>query len=358
MKVLGLESSCDETGIAIFDTNTGEIWQRLYSQIEKHREYGGVVPELASRDHVSKAAPMIQNIMSEFGSIDDIDAIAYTRGPGLIGALMVGASLARGLAWSLDKPVLGVHHLEGHLLAAMLSDELSGKPSFPFVGLLVSGGHTLLVDAKALGDYRILGESLDDAVGEAFDKTAKLLGLPYPGGPELAALADSVSESRFVFPRPMVNRPGLEFSFSGLKTAALNIIYQHQPLDDTLRAEICFAFQQAVVDTLRIKCDRALTETRYSRLVVAGGVGANQRLREVLSQLTDARSGKAYFPAQAYCTDNGVMIAYAGALRLEAGFQDDAVFDVLARWSLEDLERIPVSSCLPDEPSRIRPRCH
>ena len=338
MMVLGLESSCDETGLAIIDTNTGKIWQRLYSQIEKHREYGGVVPELASRDHVAKAAPMIRDILAEFGSIDDIDAIAYTRGPGLIGALMVGASIARGLAWALDKPVLGVHHMEGHLLAPMLSDD---KPEFPFVGLPVSGGHTMLVDVKAVGDYRILGESLDDAVGEAFDKTAKLLGLPYPGGPELAALADSVSESRFVFPRPMVNRPGLEFSFSGLKTAALNIIHKHQPLDDSLRAEICFAFQHAVVDTLRIKCDRALTETGYSRLVVAGGVGANRRLRDVLSQLTIGRSGKTYFPAHEYCTDNGVMIAYAGALRLEAGLQDNDVSDVLARWSLEDLEKIP-----------------
>ncbi len=209
---------------------------------------------------------------------------------------MVGASLARGLAWGLDKPVLGVHHMEGHLLVPMLSDD---KPEFPFVGLLVSGGHTMLVDVKAVGDYRILGESLDDAVGEAFDKTAKLMGLPYPGGPELAALADQVSESRFVFPRPMINRPGLEFSFSGLKTAALNIIHKHQPLDDALRVEICFAFQHAVVDTLRIKCDRALTETGYSRLVVAGGVGANRRLREVLSELTASHSGKADLPAHA-----------------------------------------------------------
>jgi N6-L-threonylcarbamoyladenine synthase len=338
MKVLGLESSCDETGVAIYDTETGEIWQRLYLQIEKHREYGGVVPELASRDHVVKAAPMIKDILFEFGSLDDIDAIAYTRGPGLTGALMVGASIARGLAWGADKPLLGVHHMEGHLLAPMLSED---KPEFPFVGLLVSGGHTMLVDVRALGDYRILGESLDDAVGEAFDKTAKLLGLPYPGGPELAALADQLSESRFVFPRPMVNRPGLEFSFSGLKTAALNIIHKHQPLDDILRAEICFAFQHAVVDTLRIKCDRALTETGYSRLVVAGGVGANSRLREVLAKLTKDRSGKTYFPAHEYCTDNGVMIAYAGALRLDAGLEDDNVFDVLARWSLEDLDEIP-----------------
>ena len=339
MKVLGLESSCDETGIAIYDTETGKIWQRLYSQIERHNEYGGVVPELASRDHVVKVVPMLQDILLEFDFLDDIDAIAYTRGPGLTGSLMVGASIARGLAWGADKPLLGVHHMEGHLLAPMLSDD---KPEFPFVGLLVSGGHTMLVDVRAVGDYRILGESLDDAVGEAFDKTAKLLGLPYPGGPELAALADQVSQSRFVFPRPMVNRPGLEFSFSGLKTAALNIINKHQPLYDALRAEICFAFQHAVVDTLRIKCDRALTETGYSRLVVAGGVGANRRLREVLAELTEGRSGKTYFPAHEYCTDNGVMIAYAGALRLDAGLEDYDVFDVLSRWSLEDLVKVPV----------------
>ncbi|MFT5220077.1 MAG: N6-L-threonylcarbamoyladenine synthase [Planctomycetota bacterium] len=337
MKVLGIESSCDETGIAVFDTDNGQIWQRLYSQIEKHREYGGVVPELASRDHVVKAAPMLRDIIDEVGHIDDIDAIAYTRGPGLMGALMVGANLARGLAWGLDKPVLGVHHMEGHLLAPMLADE---APPLPFVGLLVSGGHTLLVDVKALGDYRILGESLDDAVGEAFDKTAKLLGLPYPGGPELAALADQLESSRFTFPRPMTNRPGLEFSFSGLKTAALNMINQHKPLDDTLRAEIAHAFQQAVVDTLRIKCKRALEATGYDILVVAGGVGANRQLRSVLQDMTAQRNARVYFPALEYCTDNGVMIAYAGALRLQRGQVDEDVFDVLPRWSLETLATI------------------
>ncbi len=337
MKVLGIESSCDETGIAVYDTDSGQIWQRLYSQIEKHREYGGVVPELASRDHVVKAAPMLGEILREIGSIDDIDAITYTRGPGLIGALMVGANLARGLAWALDKPVLGVHHMEGHLLAPMLAAE---KPELPFVALLVSGGHTMLVDVQAVGDYRILGETLDDAVGEAFDKTAKLLGLPYPGGPELAALADSVSRSRFEFPRPMVNRPGLEFSFSGLKTAALNRAKKHEPLDDDLRAEIAHAFQTAVVDTLRIKCQRALAETGYQNLVVAGGVGANRRLREVLERFTSANHARVYFPALEYCTDNGVMIAYAGALRVLAGQRDEAVTDVLPRWSLESLPAI------------------
>ncbi len=334
MKVLGLESSCDETGIAIFDTETGKMVQRLYSQIELHQQYGGVVPELASRDHVTKAASMIEDILREIGGIGCVDAIAYTRGPGLIGALMVGASIARGIAWALDKPLLGVHHMEGHLLAPMLSQE---KPEFPFIALLVSGGHTMLVDVRALGAYRILGESLDDAVGEAFDKTAKLLGLPYPGGPELAALADSVDSSQFTFPRPMINRPGLEFSFSGLKTAALNIIQQHSPLSNSLKAEIAYAFQHAVVDTLRIKCSRALDQTDYSRLVIAGGVGANRYLRNVLRNLVKQKNSEVYFPAIEYCTDNGAMIAYAGAMRLQAGQVDDNVFDVLPRWSLESL---------------------
>jgi len=334
MKVLGIESSCDETGIAVYDSTSGQIWQRLYSQIEKHREYGGVVPELASRDHIVKAAPMLGEIIAEIGSIDAIDAFAYTRGPGLIGALMVGANLARGLAWALDKPVLGVHHMEGHLLAPMLADE---KPAVPFVALLVSGGHTLLVDVRAIGDYRILGETLDDAVGEAFDKTAKLLGLPYPGGPELAQLADSVTQSRFEFPRPMTNRPGLEFSFSGLKTAALNIVKQYEPLDDDLRAEVAFAFQRAVVDTLRIKCRRALAETGYQSLVIAGGVGANRHLRQVLGETLREQCARLYFPALEYCTDNGAMIAFAGALRLLQGQTDETVSDVLPRWSLESL---------------------
>ena len=337
MKVLGIESSCDETGIAIYDTDSGEIRQRLYSQIEKHREYGGVVPELASRDHVVKAAPMVVELTQEIGGIDAVDAIAYTRGPGLIGALMVGANLARGLAWALDRPVLGVHHMEGHLLAPMLSGD---RPELPFVALLVSGGHSMLVDVRSLGDYRILGESLDDAVGEAFDKTAKLLGLPYPGGPELAALADSVSRSRFEFPRPMTNRPGLEFSFSGLKTAALNIVRKQQPLDDGIRAEIAHAFQSAVVDTLCIKCKRALQETGYQQLVVAGGVGANRSLRAALQQQVGEMSGQVFFPALEYCTDNGAMIAYAGALRLLQGQVDENVSDVLARWSLESLPEI------------------
>ncbi len=337
MKVLGIESSCDETGIAVYDSETGEMWQRLYSQVDAHREYGGVVPELASRDHVVKAAPLLVNILDEIGSIEMIDAVAYTRGPGLMGALMVGASLARGIAWARDLPVLGVHHMEGHLLAPMLSDE---QPELPFVALLVSGGHTMLVEVDALGDYRILGETLDDAVGEAFDKTAKLLGLPYPGGPELAALADSVTSSPFEFPRPMTNRPGLEFSFSGLKTAALNLVRAHEPLAEEIKAQIAHAFQRAVVDTLRIKCRRALDETGYRNLVIAGGVGANRLLREELNKTTGEMGARLYVPALEYCTDNGAMIAYAGALRLLHGQRDIDVDDVLPRWSLESLAPI------------------
>lgn len=334
MKILGLESSCDETGIAILDVKSGELHQRLYSQIERHREYGGVVPELASRDHVAKAAPMIMQLLEETGGVNSLDGIVYTRGPGLVGALMVGASIARALGWALNKPVLGVHHMEGHLLAPMLSED---KPEFPFVALLVSGGHTMLVDVKAVGEYQILGESLDDAVGEAFDKTAKLLGLPYPGGPELALLATEVSETTLKFPRPMVDRPGLDFSFSGLKTFALNTIHKHSPLTQQVKAEIAFAFEQAVVETLQIKCQRSLRQTGYSRLVVAGGVGANQRLRHRLKEMVDKNKAQVFFPAMEYCTDNGAMIAYAGGLRMSSGEQDKDVFDVLPRWSLEDL---------------------
>ncbi len=337
MKVLGIETSCDETGIAIYDTDNGKIWQRLYSQIEKHREYGGVVPELASRDHVAKAAPMLHELLEEVGGIENIDAVSYTRGPGLIGALMVGANLAKGFAWAADKPLLGVHHMEGHLLAPMLSDK---SPELPFVALLVSGGHTLLVEVKKLGCYRILGETLDDAVGEAFDKTAKLLGLPYPGGPELAALADQVNQSPFKLPRPMINRPGLDFSYSGLKTAVLHQVRQHEPLSQTQRGQIAYAFQQAVVDTLRIKCQRALAQTGYQNLVVAGGVGANRHLRSELEKMALTEGAQVYFPALEYCTDNGAMIAFAGAMRLQNGQQDLNSVEVMPRWSLEDLSPI------------------
>lgn len=337
MKVLGIESSCDETGIAILDTDSGEMQQRLYSQIERHREYGGVVPELASRDHVAKAGPMIQQLLDECGGVESLHGIVYTRGPGLMGALMVGASIARGMSWALQKPVLGIHHMEGHLLAPMLSEQ---KPEFPFVALLVSGGHTMLVDVEAVGRYRILGESLDDAVGEAFDKTAKLLGLPYPGGPELAALAAEVQSTELKFPRPMVDRPGLDFSFSGLKTFALNTIQRLSPLSVQDRAEIAYAFEQAVVETLQIKCQRALKQTGYRSLVVAGGVGANRRLRERLLAMGEKQQFKVFFPAMEYCTDNGAMIAYAGALRMNVGQRDINVSDVLPRWSLEDLPEL------------------
>ncbi len=334
MKVLGIETSCDETGIALLDTETGELEQRLYSQIERHREFGGVVPELASRDHVARTAPMIMEILEQGGGPGQLDGIVYTRGPGLMGALMVGACVARGLAWSLRKPVLGIHHMEGHLLAPMLADQ---RPEFPFVALLVSGGHTLLVDVAQVGRYRILGESLDDAVGEAFDKTAKLLGLPYPGGPELARLAATVEQSTLKFPRPMVDRPGLDFSFSGLKTFALNTINRLAPLSETDRAEIALAFEQAVVDTLRIKCRRGLQHTGYQTLVVAGGVGANRSLRSSLQQMGTELGIQVSFPPLEYCTDNGAMIAYAGGLRMTAGQSDCNVSDVLPRWSLEDL---------------------
>ncbi len=330
MKVLGIESSCDETGVAIYDTEKGLLSERLYSQVAMHAEYGGVVPELASRDHIRKIVPLIRESVAEAGlKMSDLDGIAYTSGPGLIGALMVGASVGRTMAWSLGIPAVAVHHMEGHLLAPMLEDD---APDFPFVALLVSGGHTMLVEVKAIGDYKILGESLDDAVGEAFDKTAKLLGLSYPGGPELAALAEKGKPSEIKFPKPMVNRPGLDFSFSGLKTSALQTWTKSSQTDEA-KADIAYAFQEAVVETLAIKCDRALKQTGYKRLVVAGGVGANKRLRERLAEL----QGTVFFPRQAYCTDNGAMIAYAGALRLNAGESEAAVISPQPRWSLESL---------------------
>jgi len=330
MKVLGIESSCDETGVAVYDTEQGLLSERLYSQVAMHAEYGGVVPELASRDHIRKIVPLIRDAVSDAGlGMKDLDGIAYTSGPGLIGALMVGASVGRTMAWSLGIPALAVHHMEGHLLAPMLEE---GAPDFPFVALLVSGGHTMLVEVKALGDYAILGESLDDAVGEAFDKTAKLLGLSYPGGPELAALAEQGKATDIKFPRPMINRPGLDFSFSGLKTAALQT-WQKSAQTTEAKADIAYAFQEAVVDTLCIKCERALKQTGYQRLVVAGGVGANKRLRARLNEL----KAEVFFPRQAFCTDNGAMIAYAGALRLAAGQQEPAVISPQPRWSLESL---------------------
>lgn len=333
MRVLGIESSCDETGIAIMDSEQGLIAHTVYSQIELHAEYGGVVPELASRDHIRKTLPLIRSTLDEAKmESDELDGVAYTAGPGLIGALLVGASLGRSLAWGWNIPSVAVHHMEGHLLAPMLEDD---KPEFPFVALLVSGGHTLLVQVEGVGQYKVLGESLDDAVGEAFDKTAKLLGLPYPGGPELAKLAEQGNPERFTFPRPMVNRPGLDFSFSGLKTFALNTVHSVDGSDQD-KADIARAFEDAVVDTLYIKCRRALEQVKLDTLVVAGGVGANQRLRKKLNTL----DAKVFYPRPEYCTDNGAMIAYAGMLRLQAGEFEAKEIKVRPRWSLEELTAV------------------
>ncbi len=335
MKILGIESSCDETGVALYDTTEGLLAHRLYSQVALHAEYGGVVPELASRDHIRKTVPLIREVVADAGlQLGDLDGVAYTAGPGLIGALMVGASVGRSLAWGLNIPAVAVHHMEGHLLAPMLEEK---APGFPFVALLVSGGHTMLVHVKALGDYHIMGESLDDAVGEAFDKTAKMLGLGYPGGPVLATLADSVdaresASPTYTFPRPMVKHQGLDFSFSGLKTFALTS-WQNSSQTDQDKAKIAHAFQEAVVDTLFIKCRRALKAAASQRLVIAGGVGANKRLREKLQTL----DAEVFFPRMEFCTDNGAMIAYAGAIRLEAGQYEEAVIQPKPRWSLEEL---------------------
>ena len=341
MKVLGIESSCDETGVAIYDTAVGGAAglraHALYSQIALHAEYGGVVPELASRDHVRKLLPLIRQTLSEAGlGVDELDGVAYTAGPGLVGALLVGAGVARSLAWALDLPAVGVHHMEGHLLAPLMEDD---PPQAPFVALLVSGGHTQLVAVDAIGSYRLLGETLDDAAGEAFDKTAKLMGLPYPGGPQLARLAGTGTPGVFKFSRPMTNRPGLDFSFSGLKTQVL-LAWRDSDQSDATRANIARGFEDAVVDTLAIKCERALDAAGCNTLVVAGGVGANKRLRERLHAMAAKRDGRACFPRPALCTDNGAMIAFAGALRLEAGQHDDAVVHVTPRWDMATLQAL------------------
>ena len=341
MLVLGIETSCDETGIALYDTERGLLADALHSQIDLHVEFGGVVPELASRDHIRKTLPMIRQLMTEAGvEKEAIEGIAYTAGPGLIGALLVGASLGRSLAMAWNIPAVGVHHMEGHLLAPMLEDK---SPAFPFVALLVSGGHTQLVEVKQLGDYTLLGESLDDAAGEAFDKAAKMMGLPYPGGPQIAALAKDGIEGRFDFPRPMVNRPGLDFSFSGLKTFTKNTIAQcqrEQTLDKQTKADIARAFEEAVVSTLTIKCKRALKQTGLKRLIIAGGVSANQRLRESLEAMTAAQQSQVYYARPEYCTDNGAMIALAGALRLKAGHVEPLEVKVRPRWPLEELDQL------------------
>ncbi len=337
MKVLGIETSCDETGVAVYDTTAGLRAHAVYSQIALHAEYGGVVPELASRDHVRKLLPLIRQTLDEAGiALDELDGVAYTAGPGLVGALLVGAAAARSLAWGLDLPAIGIHHMEGHLLAPLLEDD-AAKP--PFVALLVSGGHTQLVDVKALGDYRLLGETLDDAAGEAFDKTAKLMGLPYPGGPQLAALAEVGTPGKFKFSRPMTDRPGLDFSFSGLKTQVL-LAWKASDQSEQTRADIARGFEDAVVDTLAIKCERALDAAGCNTLVVAGGVGANKRLRAKLQAMAEKRGGRVAFPRPALCTDNGAMIAFAGALRLQAGECADLGVHVTPRWDMATLPAV------------------
>jgi len=334
MLILGLETSCDETGVALYDSDRGLLAHALHSQIALHAEYGGVVPELASRDHVRKTLPLLKEIFRTADVTPDaVDGVAYTRGPGLIGALLVGAAIGRSLAWTWGVPAIGVHHMEGHLLAPMLEAD---PPPFPFVALLVSGGHTLLVQVDGIGQYRILGESVDDAAGEAFDKTAKLLGLPYPGGPALAKLAEQGTPGRFSFPRPMTDRPGCDFSFSGLKTAAITAWRALEPTPEN-RADIAHAFEDAVVETLAIKCQRALRETRLQRLVIAGGVGANRRLRQRLREMTAAMGGQVHYPRLEFCTDNGAMIAYAGWRRLAAGSGEDTALEVRPRWPLDSL---------------------
>ncbi|MBK8963557.1 MAG: tRNA (adenosine(37)-N6)-threonylcarbamoyltransferase complex transferase subunit TsaD [Candidatus Competibacteraceae bacterium] len=337
MLILGIETSCDETGVALYDSERGLLAHALHSQIALHAEYGGVVPELASRDHVRKTLPLLREICQRAAVAPDrIEGVAYTRGPGLIGALLAGAAIGRSLAWAWRVPAIGVHHMEGHLLAPMLEPE---PPAFPFVALLVSGGHSLLIDVQGVGQYRILGESVDDAAGEAFDKTAKLLGLPYPGGPALAKLAERGDPRRFTFPRPMTDRPGCDFSFSGLKTAAINTWRTLEPTPEN-RADVARAFEEAVVETLAIKCRRALKATRLQRLVVAGGVGANRRLRERLRELTAELGGQVYYPRLEFCTDNGAMIAYAGWRRLAAGQREDAAIEVMPRWPLDSLTAV------------------
>jgi len=334
MRVLGIETSCDETGVAIYDSGRGLLGHALYSQVALHAEFGGVVPELASRDHVRKLIPLIRQVMAEADTpVGEIGGVAYTAGPGLIGALLVGAALGRSLAYAWGVPGLGIHHMEAHLLAPMLE---TPAPEMPFVALLVSGGHTMLVEVAALGRYRVLGETLDDAAGEAFDKTAKLLGLPYPGGPALAALAEQGTPGVFAFPRPMVGRPGLDFSFSGLKTAVM-IAVDRIELDDAVRADVAAEFQQAVVDTLVVKCRRAMEQTGAGTLVVAGGVGANRALRTALKEEGARRGWSVFYPRPEFCTDNGAMIAYAGMLRLRAGERAQLAIEARARWGLESL---------------------
>ena len=337
MRILGIETSCDETGIAVYDDNLGLLSHELYSQVKLHADYGGVVPELASRDHIRKIVPLIQNALENaHTSPSQLDGVAFTQGPGLVGALLVGSSVGRALAYAWGVPAVGVHHMEGHLLAPMLEDN---APSFPFVALLVSGGHSMLVKVEAIGQYQVLGESIDDAAGEAFDKAAKLLGLDYPGGPLLAKLAEKGEPGHYKFPRPMTDRPGLDFSFSGLKTFAANTIRAADDSEQT-KANIAYAFQEAVIDTLFIKCKRALKQTGMKRLVIAGGVSANTALRHKMKTLMDELKGEVYYPNLAYCTDNGAMIAYAGMQRLKAGEILELSAQAKPRWALDSLSSI------------------
>jgi len=334
MRILGIESSCDETAVAIFDSEKGLLGHSIHSQIELHREYGGVVPELASRDHIVKLLPLIEQTLSDSAcQPTQIDAVAYTAGPGLVGALLVGASVGRSLAWGWGVPAIAVHHMEGHLLAPMLEQE---RPEFPFVALLVSGGHTQLIEVKDIGQYTLLGESVDDAVGEAFDKTAKLLGLDYPGGPAISALAEKGDIDRYDFPRPMIRKPGMDFSFSGLKTFAMNT-YRESAATDQDKADIAAAFQEAAVDTLVRKSQRALLHCGLNRLVLAGGVSANIRLREQMRIMVNKTKGQLFYPRFDFCTDNAAMIAYTGYRRFEAKQFEPLSFNAKARWPLDSL---------------------
>ena len=341
MIVLGIETSCDETGLAVYDSEKGLLAHVLHTQIALHGEYGGVVPELASRDHVRYLLPLAEQVLDKAGvKKPELDGIAYTAGPGLIGALMVGASTGRAMAMALGVPAVAVHHMEGHLLAPMLEES---APQFPFVALLVSGGHTLLAEVKGIGQYKLLGESLDDAAGEAFDKTAKLLGLGYPGGPVLAKLAEQGESGIYKFPRPMVDRPGLEFSFSGLKTSTRNTWQKEVEKgndNQQTKANICRAFEEAVVDTLKIKCRRAIQQVSAKTLVIAGGVGANLRLRDSLQVMMEKEGGELYYPRVEFCTDNGAMIAYVGCLRLVAGQTEPLHINTRARWPMSELEAV------------------
>ena len=333
MPILGIETSCDETACAVYDGTRGLLAHRLHSQVDLHARYGGVVPELASRDHVTRIAPLLRETLDAAGlAFADLDGVAYTAGPGLIGALMVGAAVAAGIASAHGLPLIPVHHMEGHLLAPMLE---SPAPAFPFTALLVSGGHTMLIAVEGIGRYTLLGESLDDAVGEAFDKTAKLLGLPYPGGPHLARLAERGQPGVFRFPRPMTDRPGLDFSFSGLKTAVLVALPRAQ--DEAARADLARGFEEAVTDTLCIKCERALAATGHRALIVAGGVGANLRLREKLRRLSEDRGFALFFPRPEFCTDNAAMIAHAGWARRMDGLPADRALFTTPRWPLGEL---------------------